>query len=228
MRRYLLALVPSRLWMRMAWERRARENAEHYVADFRKEWSSKEDFFASGQQDVERFLADAGWVGTETCQLLEIGCGVGRMTKFFAERFRQVDALDISPTMIRKAREALDGAPNITFHVGSGVDLKEFPDATFDYVVSYIVFQHIPRERVIYNYVEEALRVLKPEGCFRFQARNDATPRLISAYKGVSIDIEQIRCIAGRHNRKIVHLSGEKTNKCFIEIGAFDPSRGNQ
>ncbi|MGC4049782.1 MAG: class I SAM-dependent methyltransferase, partial [Paludibaculum sp.] len=34
------------------------------------------------------------------CSVLEIGCGVGRMTRWFTEYFGEVHGLDIAPEMI--------------------------------------------------------------------------------------------------------------------------------
>jgi SAM-dependent methyltransferase len=53
--------------------------------------------------------------------------------------------------------------------VGNGVDLSAYPDASFDFVFSYIVFQHIPDVNVTLKYIREAGRVLRPGGSFYFQ-----------------------------------------------------------
>jgi len=68
--------------MRRDWDARARENARHYVATGRDEWTDDE-FFASGEKAVaEEILTDM----INICQgrdpasmrVLEIGCGAGR------------------------------------------------------------------------------------------------------------------------------------------------------
>ena len=61
----------------------------------------------------------------------------------------------------------------MALHTGSGFDLRPLPDACFDLVFSYIVFQHIPSAAVIRSYVREAGRVLKPGGAFKFQVNGD-------------------------------------------------------
>ena len=40
---------------------------------------------------------------------------------------------------------------------------------------SYIVFQHIPSREVIYSYVREVQRLLRPGGLLKFQVQGDAT-----------------------------------------------------
>jgi SAM-dependent methyltransferase len=57
-----------------------------------------------------------------------------------------------------------------------------FADNSFDFVYSYIVFQHIPNRDVVLNYLSEARRVLKPGGILRCQLRG--TPPLDSEMEG--------------------------------------------
>src|SRR5689334_14098603 len=84
--------------MRSDWDRRARENARHFIATGQEQWSDEE-FYASGRQTVaELILNDM----TNVCQgrspkdmrVLEIGCGAGRVTRALAEVFGEVHAVD--------------------------------------------------------------------------------------------------------------------------------------
>jgi ubiquinone/menaquinone biosynthesis C-methylase UbiE len=80
-----------------------------------------------------------------------------------AEHFETVDGVDISPAMVRAARER--GLPaNVRLHVGSGHDLACFDDASFEFVFSHLVFQHIEDEAAIAQYLREIARVLAPGG----------------------------------------------------------------
>jgi ubiquinone/menaquinone biosynthesis C-methylase UbiE len=151
-------------------------------------------------------------------RLLEIGCGAGRMTRALATRFAQVDGIDISSTMIDLAREHNGGIPNARLHVGSGTDLKPFANAQFDFVLSYIVFQHIPTAAAIHGYIDEALRVLKPGGEFFFQARNDAPDGHGDTYNGASITIDQVQSIATRHGRTASIRDGAGQHYCYFTI----------
>lgn len=210
--------LPVRLYMKVAWERRARRNAMHYVADFRPEWDDEAAFFQTGLDDTEKLLAAAQWGDTSGGRLLEIGCGVGRMTRHLAARFAEVDGIDISPTMIRRAKELNAAVPNARFHEGNGVDLSTFHDATFDFALSYIVFQHIPDEQAILGYVREALRVLKPGGRFLFQARTDRVHGSTDTYNGASIacaDVERIAAEAGFH---VERVEGEGTHYTYFHV----------
>lgn len=165
--------------MRREWDERARENARHYVATAQTSWSD-DDYFESGRENVRReILSDMINVcqGKDPKQMkvLEIGCGSGRITRALAEVFGEVYAVDISGEMIRQAKEALRDVPNAHVFQNNGSDLTVLGDPEVDFAFSYIVFQHIPSRDVIYSYVREVRRLLRPGGLFKFQVQGDAT-----------------------------------------------------
>ncbi len=94
---------------------------------------------------------------------VEVGCGPGRMTAELAARFDRVVALDVSPAMVERAREAVD-AQNVEFRVVPGDRLAGVPDQSADVVVSYLVLQHLPRRSLVAGHLREFARVLKPGG----------------------------------------------------------------
>ena len=167
--------------MRAEWDHRARENARYFIATGKAEWSD-EDFFESGRENVRReLLTDM----TNICQgrdprrmkVLEIGCGQGRITRALAETFGEVYALDISGEMVAQARKALADVPNAMIFQNNGMDLTALGDVQVDFAFTYIVFQHIPSREVIYSYVREVFRLLRPGGLFKFQVQGDASLR---------------------------------------------------
>lgn len=168
------------LRMRQDWNQRAREDAEHFVYT-RDAESDEANFSASGRANYDQMVRPylpvlLNGAAPRNSFVLEIGCGVGRMTRWFAEDFGAVHALDVSPEMVAQAHARLAGYRNVTLHTGSGVDLQPLPDGQFDLVFSYIVFQHIPSAAVIRSYIREAARVLKPGGAFKFQVNGDQSP----------------------------------------------------
>ena len=98
---------------------------ERIVGDPRREW---EEALVSRLQDGSR--------------VLELGCGSGTAeTRRFAQRFA-VTGVDISPLQVERARAAI---PEASFLVADLTEL-ELPAASFDAVVSFYVFNHIPRD----------------------------------------------------------------------------------
>ena len=153
--------------MRQEWDQRAREDARRHIAS--DAWDTEEAFDKSGERDVELILSDIHDLVSPEAAVLEIGSGTGRMLKALARRFKTVYAVDVSAEMIRQARERLRGFRNVSLRRNNGTDLRPLRSASFDLVISYIVFQHIPDAMVVESYVGEAYRVLRPGGVFKFQ-----------------------------------------------------------
>ena len=166
--------VPSlRSRMRADWNRRAHENAFHYVSTGKRDWTAEE-FFESGRQTVrEHVLNDLGNIcrgkAPGQMRVLEIGCGVGRVTRALAEVFGDVHGVDVSDEMVRLARAYLHSIPNAKVYRNSGSDLKVLGDLAFDFAFSNLVFQHIPSRGVIENYVREVGARLSQGALFKFQ-----------------------------------------------------------
>lgn len=218
--RSILRWLPVRWRMKLAWEGRARRNAMHYVADFRPDWEGREEeFFQTGLDDTEAILRRAVWGDTSGASLLEIGCGVGRMTRHLAGRFAHVTGVDISASMIADARRHLAGLPNVALHVTNGEDLHALPDASFDFALSYIVFQHVPEPGVVLGYVRDVCRVLKPVGRFLFQARNDPEHAGCGTYTGAAVSVDDVRRTAEAAGRRLLRVEGAGTQYCFFEVG---------
>jgi SAM-dependent methyltransferase len=170
--------------MREDWDERARRDAFHYIASWRKDWDP-ESFFQSGEEDYDRFVAPVSgrshWE-PEGKSMLELGCGAGRMTRSFARRFSSVIAFDISAEMLSHARALSPELSNVTWTLGNGTDFSGVADGYVDFVFSYIVLQHMPTPDFAFHYIQEMLRVLKPGGEFLFQF--NSVPRMTMNWKG--------------------------------------------
>src|SRR5919198_2975144 len=94
--------------MRRDWDDRARRNAKWFINTLKLEQSEAE-FDETGRRDVAAAVLDkldqlAPNREPKSLRFLEIGCGIGRMTKFLAQAFGEVHATDVSPEMIEMAR----------------------------------------------------------------------------------------------------------------------------
>jgi SAM-dependent methyltransferase len=156
------------------WDARAREDAWHFV-DNRMPYRRPdvERFWAGGEADLDALLAAAGVAVARDDVVLDLGCGLGRLTRPLAARARAVQAIDVSGEMLARARELNADLDNVTWLHGSGRDLAPVADASVDAVVSHVVFQHIPDPRVTLGYVREMGRVLRPGGWAAFQVSTD-------------------------------------------------------
>jgi ubiquinone/menaquinone biosynthesis C-methylase UbiE len=151
--------------MRTEWNERARTNARWFIAS---DASSEAEFVESGARDAAFALRglDRDWLAE--AKAIEVGCGAGRMSAFLAACIGSLVAVDVSTEMINLASERLAGIPNVELLATSGEDLGAFQDTSFDLVLSYIVFQHIPKT-IVRDYLRDIRRVLTPSGVFRGQ-----------------------------------------------------------
>lgn len=99
---------------------------------------------------------------------LEIGAGVGRLMRAMSPHFERVWGVDMSEDMVAMSEDFLKGYPNCVVKQGDGYSLPVASDA-FDFVYSYITFQHMPDLDCVRANIAEIYRVLKPGGVCRVQ-----------------------------------------------------------
>ena len=130
-----------------------------------------EEFFRTGQAEFEGVMRIANRLGhpVHRGKALDFGCGVGRVTRAMAAYFAECDGVDISDTMIAKAKELNAASSAFTFMLLDGRDLSVFPDNHFDLVYSNIVLQHLPSRALIEHKITEFVRMLRPGGLVTFQ-----------------------------------------------------------
>ena len=104
------------------------------------------------------FLEQTGFIDNKK-QVLELGCGSGKMASCLHEKGISVVASDIAQAAIDHARELY---PDIHFQTHSAQVLP-YSSQTFD------VLEHLPN---VDQHLSEVRRVLKPNGCYLFQTPN--------------------------------------------------------
>jgi SAM-dependent methyltransferase len=225
--------------MRRFWDRAADEDAFFFV-DNRLDYGRPdlERFWAVGERELQELLdAVAAPSPGPDDDVVEIGCGVGRLTRALAKRARTVRALDISERMLALAREHNPDLGNVEWVHGDGASLAGVEDASADACVSHVVFQHIPDPAVTLAYVREIGRVLRPGGWAAFQLSNDPSvhrPRggfrvraraLLGrgprgqgnpAWLGSAVDLEDLRQAADTGGLALERVVGEGTQYCCV------------
>jgi SAM-dependent methyltransferase len=148
---------------RRFWDEKAQENAFWYVSSYGPyAGRDLQEFWASGVRIWGELKAAVGYEPKPADVVVEIGCGVGRLTRAIAPEVGQVHAFDLSAEMLAKAREL--PLPNATFHHADGKSLAGMPDGSADLVLAYCVFQHLPSEDVLGSYLKEMQRVARRGG----------------------------------------------------------------
>lgn len=156
------------------WDARAREHALFFVDD-RLDYRSPdhERFWAGGEAALDWMLSAAGVQVRVTDTVVDVGCGVGRLTRVLAGRARHVLAVDVSREMLDRAAQLNPHLANVTWIHGDGRSLSQISGGTVDACVSHVVFQHIPDPAVTLGYVREMGRVLRDGGWALFQVSTD-------------------------------------------------------
>jgi SAM-dependent methyltransferase len=168
-------------------------------------------FYATGEQDVARLFDDVvRYLGAPFAprSALDFGCGVGRLTFALARRVRETVGCDASETMLRLARDAV---PKATF-------TSALPDRTFDFIVSLIVFQHIPvaeGEAIL----DRLLALLEPDGVaalhFTFRRPGGAMRRLA----------RRLRARMPLVHRLASLLEGDRRGLPYMQMNEYDRAR---
>jgi ubiquinone/menaquinone biosynthesis C-methylase UbiE len=129
-----------------------------------------EEFWKTGSRQVKALMEHLGSVGVKLQypKALDFGCGVGRLTQPLAEYFDEVCGVDIAPSMIDLAKSYNQKGPRCNYYLNETDNLGIFPDASFDFVVSFITLQHM-EPQYAEKYIKEFLRVLKLGGTLVFQ-----------------------------------------------------------
>src|SRR6266550_8497056 len=96
---------------------------------------------------------------TNCRKVLEIGCGTGAFARQLAQHSQHVLALDLSPEMIRLARERSAKFPNIEFQVADVLD-RSLPVEDFDCIASIATLHHLPLSEIF----SKMKAALKPGG----------------------------------------------------------------
>lgn len=93
---------------------------------------------------------------------LDVACGPGKFVLAFAPRVRFARGIDLTPEMLRQAREFQRelGIGNAFFDCGDA-DQLPYPSASFDLVTCQYAFHHMQKPA---GALGEMVRVLKPEG----------------------------------------------------------------
>lgn len=133
----------------------------------------EQEFFATGEPHLALLFASLERAGVDAGRLhscLELGCGLGRVTRHLAEHFDRVYAYDVSAPHLTHAREQLEraGLKNVELVELDGFEaLARLPRV--DLACSLLVLQHNPPP-VIELLIRALLRALAPGGVAFFQA----------------------------------------------------------
>jgi ubiquinone/menaquinone biosynthesis C-methylase UbiE len=127
------------------------------------EWSLTYDTDTNATRDLDQVVTRRVLGGLRAESIVEIGCGTGKNTRFFAELGKRVQALDFSAGMLARAKENVGPASNVTFSVADITKGWPCADQSAGLVSCNLVLEHINELSTVFA---EAARVLVPRGWF--------------------------------------------------------------
>lgn len=161
--------------LRREWDDRARSPYRNFFVASHRGWRDPARWANQAETDVAHLLTAVdgdiprgiGPVRYEDLDVLEIGCGVGRLAEVLSRSVRGYVGVDISKVMIEEARGRK--IPKCRFLVCDGKTVPtEIEPARFGLVFALAVFIHCPRS-VCLSFAKEARRLIAPRGQFRAQ-----------------------------------------------------------
>jgi SAM-dependent methyltransferase len=229
--------------MESFWDARAREDA-YYFVDTRLEYGNPDEkaFWSGGEAALDQLLDVLGAEIEPQHRVVDLGCGIGRLTRALAGRAEDVVGIDVSGEMLARARELNSHLSNVEWLQGDGRSLAPVADSSVDVCVSHVVFRHIPDPAISLGYVREIGRVLRPGGFAVIEFSNDPheheapvrrpwtaivarfrrAPRVggNAAWVGSYIDLADLRDAAGSAGLHMDRVAGEGTQYCAALLRA--------
>ena len=104
--------------------------------------------------------------------ILEFGCGTGRIMKYFCEYFdpnSRIIGVDVNEKSIGFSKDTIDEAE---FYVNGSEPPLDFEDGTFDVIFSLAVFPHLT-EDVQNKWFDEFMRLVKKGGFILLSVQGD-------------------------------------------------------
>ena len=140
-----------------------------------------DEFFATGRAEIDAVLRKVARLGLPLPRrrALDFGCGVGRLTQALARHFDRADGVDVSPSMLKLARQYNQHQDRCVYHENGKPDLALFDDGAFSFAYSVLVLQHM-EPRYSTGYIRELLRVLSPGGVLVFQVPSRSMPLAVT------------------------------------------------
>jgi ubiquinone/menaquinone biosynthesis C-methylase UbiE len=129
-----------------------------------------EEFFATGDDEINNILDYVRSLGItpRTGRALDFGCGVGRLSQALCAHFDNVCGIDIAPSMVALAKKYNRFDDRCRYVLNQADDLSIFEEASFDFIYSCRVLQHM-EPQYCRSYLKEFLRLLTPAGVLVFQ-----------------------------------------------------------
>lgn len=218
-------IKPKSLSESMAmWNKLGLQNARYFTNIGTQSGRNVDEFEVkeTGRADYEKYIKSDELLNEKLGNfkekiMLEIGCGIGRMTEVFANNFQEVYAVDFSDVMIGCAQKRLAAYNNAVLAVNDGAKIP-FADNAFDFIFSFLVFRYITARKTVEDYFKEVYRTLKPGGLAKIELRTGPNIRKWQWSYGISLDPDSTLAIAQNAGLKVAKYLVEGSRNSWIWV----------
>jgi SAM-dependent methyltransferase len=134
-------------------------------------------FLESGRRSVEDLIRALSAIGRPLdsfTDVLDFGCGCGRMSRWLLEHpALDITGIDVDAPMIEWCAAHLPGG---RFEVNDGLPPTKYADDSFDLVVNHSVFTHLD-DTYQDQWLQELSRITRPDGVLVLSFSGDAAFR---------------------------------------------------
>jgi len=155
--------------LRKNWEERSKSPDRDFYVASHAGWNDAVAWAKRAESDLNMMLYQIDQMSMRAWEVLEIGCGVGRLAPPTRRRAQGYTGFDISAGMVEEARRRCHWLASARFFVGDGLTVpEEATDRRYNLILCLAVFIHCPRP-VVESTLRSAVPLLADGGEIRFQ-----------------------------------------------------------
>ncbi len=158
---------------------------------------------------------------------LEVGCGRGSISSYFADAGWDTTLLDWSPAALEIAKKIFKTNRHQGFFVAGDTNYLPFKNEQFDVVVSIGLLEHFDN---VCHPVQEHWRVLKPGGWFLGYIVPEKTDNVQRYFNWINVILKFIADVISKQRKKTVAkeqiFRNDYTSETYLNcLKAYDPEK---
>lgn len=173
----------------------------------------KVDLFTRIKADYLADVMSEDFAHPSKIDVLDVGCGVGNIHPYLANRIASLSGVDVSEDCIQTAKER---NPTVSYLSYDGNTLP-YGDASFDFVYTICVMHHV-QPGLWDRFASEMCRVLRPRGVALVLEHNPWNPLTRHAVSSCEFDKDAVLLKAGTTESLLARAGLKDVKTRFIAV----------